>query len=559
MNPITENKWRFYFLGGLLLLAMTGIVWRLVQLGITDRHFLLQQSDARVVRIVNTPAYRGMITDRNGTPLAISTPVDSIWINPQMFNPPLAQMTQLAGLLGTPLNEIKQRLVKDAQREFVYLKRGLAPDIADRIKILNIPGLFLQREYHRFYPEGEIAAHLIGFTNVDDNGQEGLELADNKSLAGIPGKEEVQKDRLGHLVAVLNVVSQPQQGHDLVLSLDDRVQYITYRALLDAAAQFKASAASAVVLNAKTGEILAITNVPSYNPNHRPAGQIDRYRNRAVTDVFEPGSTMKPFSIYTALKSGKFTPTSLIDTNPGWLLIDGHRITDVEHDNGVLTVAQVLQKSSNIGTAKMLLTLPPEELWGVLHSVGFGERTTSDFPGEVNGVLPQHTRWPEIDYATLSFGYGISVTALQLAQAYEVLANDGIKIPVTFNKQDITPQGIRVLDPEVTKKIIAILETVVQKGGTATQAKVPGYRVAGKTGTAYIAGPHGYDRHNRHYTASFVGFAPVSNPQLVVAVVLHDPDSKQHFGGEVAAPIFAQIMGRTLRLMDVAPDDLQQS
>ncbi|MGB6977545.1 MAG: penicillin-binding transpeptidase domain-containing protein [Gammaproteobacteria bacterium] len=558
MTSTTEGKWRLYFLCGILLLAIGGITWRLIDLGVKDRSFLLQQSDARVVRIVSTPAYRGMITDRNGTPLAISTPVDSIWINPQMFDPTLAQMTQLAGLLGTPLNEIKQRLAKDAQRDFVYLKRGLPPDVADRIKALNIPGLFSQREYHRFYPEGEIAAHLIGFTNVDDNGQEGLELAYNKSLAGVPGKEEVQKDRLGHVVAVLNVISEPQQGHDLVLSLDDRVQYIAYRALLNAAAEFKANAASAVVLNAKTGEILAITNVPSYNPNHRPTGQSDRYRNRAVTDVFEPGSTMKPFSIYTALKSGKYTTTSLIDTNPGWLEIDGHRISDVEANNGVLTVAQVLQKSSNIGTAKMLLTLPPQALWGVLHGVGFGERTNSGFPGEVNGVLPEHTHWPVIDYATLAFGYGVSVTTLQLAQAYDVLANDGIKIPVTLTKQDSPPQGTRVLVPEVTKKIIAILETVLQKGGTATEARVLNYRVAGKTGTAYIAGRKGYDKHNRHYTASFVGFAPVSNPQLVVAVVLHDPDRKEHFGGEVAAPTFAQIMGQTLRLMDIAPDDLQQ-
>jgi cell division protein FtsI (penicillin-binding protein 3) len=556
MTSTTDGKWRLYSLCGLLLLAMGGVVWRLIDLGIKDRSFLLQQSDARVVRVVSTPAYRGMITDRSGAPLAISTPVDSVWINPQMFDPTSAQITQLAGLLGVPLNETKQWLNKDTQREFVYLKRGLPPEMVDRIKALNIPGLFSQREYHRFYPEGEIAAHLIGFTNVDDNGQEGLELAYNKLLAGIPGKEEVQKDRLGHVVAVLNLISQPQQGHDLVLSIDDRVQYIAYRALLNAVTEFKASAASAVVLSAKTGEILAMANVPSYNPNHRPTGRSDRYRNRAATDVFEPGSTMKPFSIYTALKSGKYTPNTLIDTNPGWLMIDGHRITDVEANNGILTVTQVLQKSSNIGTAKMLLALPPQALWGVLHGVGFGERTNSGFPGEVNGVLPQHTRWPTIDYATLSFGYGISITALQLAQAYHVIANKGIKIPVTFTKQDAPPLGKRVMDMKVTQEIIAILETVVKKGGTATAAKVAGYRVAGKTGTAYIAGRNGYDKHDRHYTASFVGFAPVSNPQLVVAVVLHDPDRKEHFGGEVAAPAFAQVMGQTLRLMNIPPDDL---
>lgn len=545
---------RFYIVIILLLLGFVILIWRLLDLGIFERNFLLKQSDARALRVIDIPAYRGMILDRNGIPLAISTPIDSAWVNPQEFQPNYAQLLKLSHLITMPIKEIKKRVSENNLKEFVYLKRDLSPEIAEKIKTLHIDGLYFQRGYRRYYPEGEVATHVVGFTNIDDVGQEGLELGFDNWLHGIPGKERVLKDRLGHIIAIMDVMSQPIQGKDLTLSIDDRIQYLAYQNLKDAVEKDHAKSGSVVVLNPKTGEILAMANVPSYNPNVHPLIPDDHFRNRAVTDVFEPGSTIKTFSVFTALLSGKYTPQSTVDTNPGVLTIDGFPIHDDVPDNGVLTLTQVLQKSSNIGIAKIILTLSPNQLVNVLQTVGFGKVTSSLFPGEATGVLMLRKKWRDIDQAHLAFGYGISVTALQLAHAYAIIANHGVDVPITFLKSNSPPQNKTVLDPKMATELLGLLKTVVQKGGSATLAAIPGYQVAGKTGTAYVAISGGYDKNR--YNSSFVGITPASNPQLVTVVVLHDVQGSVHFGGQIAAPLFANITTAALRILNIPPDSL---
>lgn len=549
----SNYSWRFYFLAIVLLLCVLGLAWRMAYLSVQNRAFLLKQSDARALRVIDIPAYRGMITDRNGVPLAVSTPVDSVWLNPQAFQATPQQLQQLASLLNTPVSEIQARLKENADHEFVYLVRGIPPEIADQIKTLNITGIFSQREYRRYYPEGEVTAHIIGFTNIDDSGQEGLELAFNNWLQGAPGKKQVLKDRLGQTVANLGILQEPQQGRDLTLSIDSRIQYIAYTTLINAIPKFQATSGSIVVLNVKTGEILAMANVPSYNPNHRPAEHDGRYRNRAVTDIFEPGSIMKTFSIAAAINSGKYHPNSLIDTSPGWMTLKGGYVIRDDTSNGVINVTQVLQKSSNIGVAKMTLSLPPENLWNMLGSMGFGERSASGFPGEAAGVLVKRRIWSPTDLATLAYGYGMSATPLQLAAAYAVIANDGIKIPVTFLKTDKAPLSKRAITEQLSKTMLTMLQANAT-AGSGTKALIPGYQVGGKTGTAYTMGPHGYIKDK--YSSSFVGIAPISNPQLVVLVVLHGVHGDIHFGGQVSAPIFATVMASALRYLNISPDNL---
>ncbi len=544
-------SWRLITLWLLLCVAIAGLLWRLIDLNILDRSFLLRQSKARILRVVNIPAYRGMITDRLGSPLAISTPVDSVWVNPQLFQADSLQLRTLSQILNLPISFIENHSEKPNDRQFIYLKRGNPPYVGERVKALQIPGVFLQREYRRYYPEGDITAHVLGITNVDDHGQEGLELAYNQWLAGIPGEKEVLIDRLGRVVANVALVKKPVQGHDLTLSMDHRIQYAAYRALKETVEQYRANAGSIVVLNAKTGEILAMVNQPSYNPNNRPRSHDSRYRNRAVTDQFEPGSVIKPFTIALALESGKYTINSTIDANPGWMRVGGYTIRD-DLNYGVVTLTQLLQKSSNIAAAKILLSLEPKRYWDLLRLMGFGTRTRSGFPGESDGSLvPQESWFPSV-IATSAYGYGLAVTTVQLAQAYAILASGGVKKPVSLVKLPETPAGVRVLPKNVAQAVISMLETVVKKG-TGTRASIVGYRVAGKTGTAYIAGPNGYDKNQ--YMSSFVGIAPVSNPELVVAVVIRDPKG-EHFGGLVAAPVFAKVMSSALRILDIPPDGL---
>lgn len=545
---------RFYFVAILLGLGVLGLIWRIVDLGVVKHNFLQKQSDARSVRIIKIAAHRGMILDRNGQPLAVSIPVDSVWINPQIFNATSKQLFSLAALLKIPYADLKAKIHANSGRYFLYLKRRQPPEVTTQIKDLEIPGVFFQREYRRYYPEAEVTSHVLGFTNINDDGQEGLELAYNSWLDGIPGEQRVLKDRVGHIVAVLDNISKPKKGSDLLLSIDERIQYLAYRELKKAVLKYHAESGSVVVLDVKTGEVLAMVNQPAYNPNTPNRIDNGSYRNRAVTDVFEPGSTMKTFSIVNALESGKYTPNTKIDTNPGWFVVDGHTINDEHINHGVLTVTGVLQKSSNVGVAKMTLSLLPNSLWQVFKDFGFGERTSSGFPGEAAGALVPHTIWKPIILANLSFGYGISVTPLQLARAYAIIASGGIKYPVTFIKQNQQPQGTRIVSKKIAREMVEMLHTVAEFGGTGTKAQVLGYKVAGKTGTAYIAGPHGYNKKN--YIADFVGMAPVDNPRLVVAVIVRKPQG-QHFGGLVAAPVFAHVMGGALRTLDVSPDALK--
>lgn len=544
-------SWRFYSLVFLLICILMVLLWRMVDLTIIDRQFLQQQGNARSLRDVKIPAYRGMIADRNGVPLAVSTPVEAVWVNPQELELTPVKAKALSQLLDVPTKLIRQRATQSTDKEFVYLKRGIVPAIAKRVKDLNIRGVYLQGEFKRFYPEGEATSHILGFTNIDDSGQEGLELAYNDWLEGKPGKKRVIKDRLGHIISDEVRIREPRPGQNLVLSIDKRLQYIAYQELKDSVEKYDAVSGSIVVLDAKTGEILAMTNLPSFNPNIRPGNNDGRYRNRAVTDVFEPGSVIKAFSIASVLESGKYTANSVIDTRPSWMMVDGNTIRD-DRANGVINVTQILQKSSNVGVTKLTLSLPAKHLIDVLRGVGFGQRSGSGFPGESAGVLVDHPKWRPFVLATLGFGYGLSVTTLQLAHAYTVFAQHGKLLPVSLLRKNVPPKGTPVIKPDVADTVLKMLETVVEDNGTGKRAKVKGYRIAGKTGTARIANAQGYasDRH----VATFVGMAPASDPRLVIAVMINDPRAGKYYGGLIAAPLFSKVMARSLRTLGIAPD-----
>jgi cell division protein FtsI (penicillin-binding protein 3) len=552
-EEVSFVAWRFYITLFLIILAMLGLGWRIFNLTILHQSFLRYQGNERILRLMNTPAIRGMIVDRYGFPLAVSTSVYSIWINPSLFLPTKKALSALAPLLNLTNKELSIMIRKRKNgHQFMYLKRGLAPDIAARIKLLNLPGLYTQEEYRRYYPEGEVTAHVLGFTNVDDQGQEGLELIYNQWLSGESGKKWVAKDRLGRVISDVRSVQKQKPGRDLVLSIDRRIQYLAYRELLAGVTQHHAASGSAVVLDIKTGEILAMVNFPSFNPNNR--AHVSRYniRNRAVTDTFEPGSTIKTFTIASALSGGYIRPDTIIDTSPGWMRVDRHIVRDEHHNNGSLTIAQILQRSSNMGAAKIVLSMPPDQLWTLLHEVGFGEITGVGFPGEQSGSLVKHHPWGAFTLATLSFGYGMSVNALQLTRAYAVIANEGIKLPVSLLRLDKLPVGEQVIDKKSAGYMLGLLESVVTKGGTGELAQVPGYRVAGKTGTAKMAKAHGYEEHR--YISSFVGMAPLNDPRFVVTVVMYDPQGKQYLGGSVSGPVFEKIMEGTLRIAAIPPD-----
>ncbi|GAB4223706.1 MAG: penicillin-binding protein 2 [Gammaproteobacteria bacterium] len=523
-------------------------------LTIVDQQFLQGQGNARTLRVVSTPAYRGIITDRNGQPLAISTPVTSVWVDPQMFSATELQFLQLAKLLSYRPIELAKLIKQAGQREFLYLRRGLNPQLAASVKQMAIQGVYLQKEFRRFYPDGEVTAHLLGLTDVDDNGQEGLELAFNDWLQGTPGKRRVLKDRLGHIISEVSRISEPKPGHDLALSIDRRIQYVAYRELVEQVKRYNAKSGSVVVLDVQSGEVLAMANVPSYNPNNRPKHHDGRYRNRAVTDLFEPGSVIKPFSIASALVSGKYSAHTPIDTSPGWFSLNGNLIQDIRN-HGKMDVTGVLKYSSNVGVSRMVLSLPPENLWNLLRKVGFGERTSSGFPGERSGSLEQHRRWRPFVLATLAFGYGIAVTPLQLADAYTLFARHGRKLPVTFLKVQNKPEGKQVLNQSVADAVLMMLQHVVEdEDGTGKNARIPNYHVAGKTGTARLLGPQGYLKD--HHIASFVGIAPATEPRLVIAVVITDPRKKAYYGGLIAAPVFKHIMAESLKILNIPPDNL---
>lgn len=540
--------WRAKVLFVLLLLGLCTLMARAVYLQGIHNDFLQQKGDERFGRVIDINAHRGMITDRYGDPLAISTPVESVWASPDGVDATEKQEKQLARVLGMEVRELKSRL-SDATRDFVYLKRQLPPEQVEKVVSMEMPGVSLQREYRRYYPAGEVTAHLLGFTNFDDNGQEGLELAFQENLGGKAGSQRVIKDRRGNIVEDVASIRAPKPGSDLALSIDSKIQFLAYREIKLAVEQHHAKSGSIVVLDAKSGEVLALGNWPSYNPNNRSKPSLNVLRNRALTDQFEPGSTMKPFTVATALQAGKVKPDTVINTEGGALTISGRTIHDA-HPETMLTVAQVIQKSSNVGAAKMALSLEPETFWRSLNEAGFGEPTGSGFPGEASGKLRDYKTWRPIEQATISYGNGISVNLLQLARAYTLFANDGELKPVTFVRQDTPGIGRKVFSATTAREVRDMLELVVQPGGTAPLAQVNGYRVAGKTGTAHkLEGGHYVNR----YVSSFVGMAPASNPRLIVAVMIDEP-SGEYYGGQVAAPVFSNVMGAALRFLEVPND-----
>ena len=549
------GTWRRWFVMSLLLLGAVGLVWRSVYLQWVDQDFLQDQGDARHLRVMELAANRGVIMDRNDEPLAISTPVDSVWANPKLFlaNASKSDMSSLAQLLNISPAELKQRVGQHSDREFVYIKRRIAPELAQRVEQLGVAGVALQREYRRYYPMAEVAGHVVGFTNVDDEGQEGMELAFDEQLRGTRGAKRVLKDSLGNVVESVESIAEPQPGKDLVLSIDRRIQYLAYRELKVAVQTNRARSGSAVVLDVQTGEVLAMVNQPTFNPNNRSSFDSGHYRNRAVTDLFEPGSTMKPFTVAAALEAGKITPHTVIDTAPGYFRLGKYTIRDAV-DYGAIDVATVLQKSSNIGASKIALSMTPEQLWKMFNRVGFGIASGSRFPGEADGVIGDYWSWKQVQQASHSYGYGISVTALQLAHAYSALAADGVLKPVSFLKVDKAPLGEQVIPVEVAREVRTMLERVVADG-TGKLARVDGYRVAGKTGTVHRSGAGGYS--DDHFSALFAGMAPATKPRLVMVVIVHDPEGNEYHGGSVAAPVFSKVMSGALRLLNVAPDDLQ--
>ena len=544
---------RRLFLVACLVLVMLVLVGRAVSLQVLDKEFLQGQGQARHMRVVDLPAHRGMIRDRDGEPLAVSTPVESVWVNPQELVGVQEGISGLAQLLSLDRDHVQQLVSRHPGREFVYLRRHISPTMAAQVKQLAIPGVYLQKEYKRFYPAGEVAAHVVGFTNIDDVGQEGLELSYDEWLRGEKGAKRVIKDGQRHTVEDVESIRRPRPGKDLVLSIDRRIQYLAYRELKAAVQEHKAKSASAVVLDVDTGEVLAMVNQPSYNPNNRNRLRRQNMRNRAVTDVFEPGSTMKPFIVAAALEGGRYQPGTPINTEPGWFRVGRNTVKDV-HNYGLLDVTGVIRKSSNVGITKIALSLPGEDIWSLLSGLGFGVPTHSGFPGESAGLLVGYRNWNEIETATLSFGYGMSATPLQLAQAYAVLASGGILRPATFLRQEAAPAGERILPQRVAQQVNAMLEEVTGPQGTAVTARVAGYRVSGKTGTVRksIAGGYAEDK----YLAVFAGMAPVSDPRLVMVVMVNEPDNGEYYGGQVAAPVFSKVMSGALRLMAVPPDDL---
>jgi len=540
---------RLYAFLLVFLLCSIGLVARAVNLQIVDTDFLQDQGEARYLREVKVATRRGNILDRNGEPLAVSTPVDSVWVNPGELLQAPEDIQPLARVLGVEAEEIERRLTQRAGREFVWLRRRLHPDVAAEIEALGLHGVFLQKEYRRFYPAGEVTAHLIGFTNIDDVGQEGLELAYNDWLEGRPGLKRVIRDRLGRTVEQVEMVREAEPGRDLSLTIDRSLQYLAYRELKRAVLAHGARSGSVVLLDVKTGEVLAMVNQPSYNPNQSDMDN-EGLRNRAVTDVFEPGSVMKPFAVASALETGRWTPTTPIDTTPGRINVGRHTISD-HHNYGPIDLTRLITKSSNVAATKVALDLEPEHMWDTYNRFGFGDVTGSGFPGESAGVLRNHQRWRRVEQATLSYGYGISVTVLQLAEAFAALADEGrLRRPSLVMGAANPPTSI--LDPTIARQVAAMLETVTGPEGTGKAARVSNYRVAGKTGTSRKASASGYASR---YIASFAGFAPVSDPRVVAVVVVNDPSGDAYYGGLVAAPLFSTVMDGALRLLNVPPDD----
>ena len=556
-SPVLQlalQGWRSRMLGLLLMGAFAALIGRAFYLQIFNSDFLQEKGESRYRRDIEVSASRGKIVDRNGDMLAVSTPMKTVWAIPADARTMTAdQKRQLAALLEMSLRELDAKIGQD--KTFTFVKRQVPPETAARVAALKLPGVHQEREFRRFYPTGDMTAHIVGFTGVDDKGLEGVELAFQQDLLGRAGSRSVIRDRRGNIIEDVGALKAPQDGQDIRLALDSKLQYIAYSQLRAAVEEHKAKAGGIVVIDARNGEVLALANWPTYNPNNRENLSGAQLRNRALTDTFEPGSTLKPFAAALALDKGKFKPESIINCAPGRLTIGSATISDA-HPHGALTVNQVIQKSSNVGVTKMALTLPPEEMWGMLDAVGFGRLPRLGFPGEVAGRLRPWKNWRPIEQATMSYGHGISVSLIQLARAYTVFARDGDLIPLSLIKTEGEPvRGVQVFSPQTARDMRMMLEMAAGPGGTAPKAQVPGYRVAGKTGTAHKLEGGAYVNK---YVSSFVGFAPVSDPRLIIAVMIDEPSAGKHYGGAVAAPVFAQVAGASLRTLGVQPDETMQ-
>lgn len=535
------------------VLAASSLIARAVYLQVLDKDFLNRQADTRHLHTEKISAHRGTISDRNGEPLAISTPVDSVWANPKELASAVDSVPMLARTLNMDSQLLMRRITRSMDKEFLYLKRHLSPQEAHGVMALRLPGVNVLREYRRYYPAGEVAGHLVGFTSVDDDGQEGLELAFNHWLGGESGAKRVLKDRLGRPVENVESIRPPRHGKDLVASIDLRLQYLAYRTLKAAIQQHHADSGSIVILDVKTGEVLAMVNQPTYNPNDRAQYSAERYRNRAITDIFEPGSSIKPLVLAAALESGKYRPSSYVDTAPGFVIVGPKRIED-SRNLGRVTLTTVLSRSSNVGATKIAMSLEPDQFWGTMTRFGLGALTSSGFPGESAGLLTHYNHWRDISQATLAYGYGVSVTPLQLAQAYAVIGNAGRLNPVSLVKLDQPVEGERIIADDTARSIRRMMEEVVRPGGTGTKASIRGYRVAGKTGTSWKFAAGGYSRDK--YISIFGGVAPATNPRLAAIVVIDEPGGDLYYGSDVAAPVFADVMAESLRLLAVPPDAL---
>ncbi|HMW57116.1 MAG TPA: penicillin-binding protein 2 [Accumulibacter sp.] len=551
-SPLLQMRlppWRSRLMALLILGSFGVLIGRAFYLQTLHTDFLQEKGESRYRRDIEISASRGRIADRHGDVLAISTPMKSIWAIPPAATLTPVQTRQLAALLETDVKQLNHKL--DTDKTFVFLRRQIPPAVADQVAALKLPGIGQDKEYRRFYPTGEMTAHMVGFTGVDDKGLEGVELAYHSQLLGQPGSRSVIKDRRGQIVEDVGSIKPPQDGKDIRLALDSKIQYLAYSHLKQAIADNNAKAGGVVVLDVKTGEIVALANWPTYNPNNREGLSGSQLRNRAVTDTFEPGSTLKPFTIGLALDNGKVRSDTIINCAPGRLTIGSATIADA-HPHGALTVAEVIQKSSNVGAAKIAAMLPAQKMWQMFDDVGFGQVPHLGFPGEVSGRVRPWKNWRPIEQATMSYGHGISVSLIQLARAYSVFARDGDLIPLSLTRLDSSaPGGVPVFSAKTAREVRSMLEMAVQPGGTAPKAQIPGYRVAGKTGTAYkLVGGH----YANKYVASFVGFAPASDPRLIVAVMIDEPSAGQHYGGDVAAPVFAAVMASSLRTLGIAPD-----
>ena len=555
LEQVTKFAWRYWFLLGFLSLCASALFYRAIDLHVFEQAFLAGQGDARTIRFETLDAHRGLITDRNGEPLAISAPVETVYADPRHLDLTLNQMGNLAESLGVSLDWLSRKIERNSEKHFIYLKRKMAPFEVEKVLALNLDGIYSRREYKRYYPAGEVAAHVVGFTNIDKHGQEGIELSYDDWLSGSSGKKRVLKDRKARVIKDFGPTEVAQPGKDIRLSLDLRIQYLAYRELKSAVDTHHAKSGSIVILDIDTGDVLAMANQPSYNPNNRSNINVSHLRNRAITDVFEPGSTMKLATVSAALESKKYTLNTILDTSPGYIRFGRNSIRD--HRNyGEISVLNVVAKSSNVGVSRIALNLSGDVVWDMFYRLGFGQGTGIGFPGESIGYLPDSSHWKPVEVASMSYGYGLNATALQLAQAYMILGNGGVKYPLGLIKRDQDDVGEQVLSSSVSRSLRQAMKAVVSKGGTGQRAQVPLYQVGGKTGTVHSVGESGYKKNE--YKALFAGVAPIENPEIAIVVVIDAPAGAEYYGGEVAAPVFSRVVTGAMRLLDIRPDNVER-